>query len=715
MTGLGRFLATVALSLTASAETAINAVCVDSSECKVTGTLTLRAVNDPAITWTQSIKAGLATVTLDDRAREWEIELTANGFWMARTVLQTATPGDQKLTVWRTTRLRGHFRSPGNAELPKIFDISAQSPFGTRGPVIAEGTRIQCPINSDGTWTCTLPAARMDLAFRVKGFTPHYQWDVKLRPGIVKNLGTVALRRGASLVAWLDPETLEQLEAPAHARVTLASMLVPSPVAQQLSKPLGEGTFNERGMVQLAPLPAGTYSLEVIAPGFATATIPHIEMYEGKESTLRHPIRLEPPLSIQVSVKPARDAQDKPWGVRLSREAELSNRFSDAGRGQTDDTGMFTSGGQAPGKYHVVVLDSKGNRFASRSFTVHGAADARLAVDLANLLLHGRVRIGDVAVPATLRFGGNGGAQQVTAKANHGGEFDIVLPRAGEWYVDIREDNAKIRSGKRVTVEADEPIAIDLPDTEIAGWVVGPDGDRVASAQVAIVMASDSLDQQADATGAFRFRGVTPGTTRITARNLKTGEFSRVVEVDVKEDARTEGIQLELDGLRRLRGALFCNGQPVVGAGVTGYGLSGGMARMAQAVSGLEGEFELSFPTTAPTIMLIVASPGRTLQAYTVSQSEDPIRLELAPVGGTIRLSRPDKATRPLLVYDGTDIPMHHLAEWARAHGTSLAGFDFEIPALAPGPYRFCADVGETRTCREGLLARGGSLTLAID
>jgi hypothetical protein len=690
----------------------LTTVCKPAAHCDVDGTLTLRAAEDPTVAIGRPVSDGIAALTAEDRAGVWELELAADGFWMPR---QRLLPHMQTIQVWRATRLAGRFTTLGTAELPASFEIFLHSPFGTGGVTIAEGTRIDCPIAGDGSWACVVPAVPLDLTFRVRGFTPHYQWGVKLQPAATKNVGRVALRRGGSLVAWLDRKTLGQLKTPARARVMRAAMLIPSPIAQKLSQPVAEGTFNDRGMVQLTPLPGGTYSLEVIAPGFATATVPQIVVYEGKESTLRHPVRLDPALSLRFVVDPARDADAKPWRIGVSRAAELTGQNAFVTEGETDDSGSFAVDGQAPGRYRFWLKDSSGNRFAGRSFAVHTEADAFIRVDVGALPLNGRVTMGNHGVSATLEFTSRTRGENIRTTSGASGEFEVVLPRLGEWEVVVREDSEGIRAFRKVTVEAESPIEIELPETELAGWVIGADGTRVPTAEVAVVTEAGLLERNADATGAFRLRGLTPGPTRITARNLKTGEFSRVVAIDLKEDTPTEGVQLELDGLRRLRGSLFCNGQPVIGAGLTGYGLTGGMARMAQAVSGLEGEFELSFPTTAPTIMLIVASPGRTLQAYTVSPADDPIRLELAPAGGTIRLSRPEKATRPLLVYNGTDIPMHHLAEWARAHGTSLAGFDFEVPALAPGPYRFCADVGEARICREGLLARGGALTQAID
>ena len=71
-----------------------------------------------------------------------------------------------------------------------------------------------------------------------------------------------------------------------------------------------------------------------------------------------------------------------------------------------------------------------------------------------------------------------------------------------------------------------------------------------------------------------------------------------------------------------------------------------------------------------------------------------------------------EKAKNPILLYEGTRIPTKHLAEWV---GRSLSGTDFEIPALAPGTYRFCPDTTGDARCVEGTLARGGTLTLTLE
>jgi hypothetical protein len=186
---------------------------------------------------------------------------------------------------------------------------------------------------------------------------------------------------------------------------------------------------------------------------------------------------------------------------------------------------------------------------------------------------------------------------------------------------------------------------------------------------------------RAAADGSFRISGLEPGVVKISAEG-KLGQNSRYVEIALEEGKRTEGVELAIEGFRRLRGTLLSEGKPVAGALMTGYGIDGSMARVTEIRTKSGGEFDLSFQTSVTTtIWLIVAAPGRTLQAWTVSPSDTAVQLDLAPAGGTLRMVWTEKAKNPILLYDGTRIPTKHLTEWA---GRSLSGTEFEIPAPRP-------------------------------
>ena len=696
------------------------AVCRNAESCPVEGTLIVSDPADPAFEVRVPIAGGTAGIA-GSMDRQREITLSAPGYWMPR---QTLAPHDAdasvSLDVWRTTPLRGRFVvAAADGEMPRSFQIVVESPPGKRSAAIARDTRIDCAVQEDGAWSCDVPATTLDVTLRAKTFTPHYKWDVELRPDAPATLGSITLRRGASVVAWLDRDSVAALQEPARARLVPLAMADPSPAGQRLIQPVAEGTFNARGLVQLAPVPPGSYSLEVSAPGFATARVQHVEVFERSESTLRNPIRLEPPVTVAIQLVPPRTPHEAPWRVELFRHEDVTRRFQGAGKGPTDQSGVYTSAGQAPGRYRVTVRDGKDNIYASRELVIHSPADAAQVIELDVIRVNGTVKLGTKPVAAELLFGGRSGAEKIEAEADEEGRFNVALPRAGRWTVDVAAGSENIFSVVEVALDKDEDdVEIALPDTEVSGWVTGPAGERATHGHIDLITPAGVVTRSIDEDGTFRIRGVKPGASTISATDSRTNEHSRSVRLTLIEGKPLENVELVLDPLRDLTGTVFSSGQPIAGARVTAYGLVEGIARQERAVSDVTGTFRLSLPETASKILLIVAAAGRTLQVQAVHAPREPIRIELAPAGGVLRLKLTPGAQRPRIFAGDVDmpVPVTDLLEWARAHGQPPTKDLLELPHMAPGTYRLCAipKARAAEVCRAGTLARGAVLELAL-
>ncbi|HEX6088348.1 MAG TPA: carboxypeptidase-like regulatory domain-containing protein [Thermoanaerobaculia bacterium] len=707
--------------LTAVADPAgvrVTAVCRNAQSCPVEGTLLVRDPADPASEVRVPMTGGTATVTgLTDRPRE--LTLSAPGYWMPR---QTLAPrgGEASYTidVWRTTPLRGRFAvAAADGEMPKTFQLVVETPPGTQSGTIARGTRIDCVVAEDGTWSCDVPATKLDVVVRAKTYTPHYKWDVELKPDAPATLGTLTLRRGASVVAWLDRDSVAALEEPARARLVPRAMADPSPAGQRLLQPVAEATFNARGLVQLAPVPPGSYSLEVSAPGFATARVEHVEVFERSESTVRNPLRLEPPVTIAIQLVPPRAPQESSWHVDLFRQEEATSRFQRAGRGQADASGLFTSTGHAPGHYRVSIRDTDDNIYASRELVVHSPADATHTIELDVVRVRGTVKLGTKPVAAALLFGGRGGAEKIAAEADEEGRFGAALPRAGRWIVDVDAKREHIFSVVEVTLDkGEDDVEIVLPDTEVSGWVVGSAGERVTRGNIDLMTPAGVVSRPLENDGTFRVRGVKPGASTISATDSRTREHSRAMRLTLTEGTPLENVELVVDPLRDVSGTVFSNGQPIAGVRVTAYGIVEGAGRQERTVTDVTGAFRLALPETASQIILVVAGAGRTLQVQSVRAPQEPLRIELAPAGGVLRLKVAPGAQRPRIFAGDVGIPLSDLLEWARANGQQLTRELLEIPHMAPGPYRLCATPqgAAAEVCREGTLARGAVLELTV-
>ena len=209
--------------------------------------------------------------------------------------------------------------------------------------------------------------------------------------------------------------------------------------------------------------------------------------------------------------------------------------------------------------------------------------------------------------------------------------------------------------------------------------------------------------------GVFRFRGIAGGTVHLQARDPRTHDYSKQIEVNVPEDGKVENIELSLESVRTIKGFVRSNGEAVVGARVHGYAVLGGSARQEQATTDLEGGFGFEVPNSVNDVIIVVWSPGRTLETFDVSTNQDSIALELAPRGGTLKLIW--TSGEPLkITFNDQLLPPNDLFAWARSQGAKLDynGVPSEIPNVAPGKYRLCA----AAHCQEGFLSIGGQLTL---
>ncbi|HKS23294.1 MAG TPA: carboxypeptidase-like regulatory domain-containing protein [Thermoanaerobaculia bacterium] len=670
--------------------------CANASDCRVTGTLLLRSGNAVKKV---ALSGGVAEVGSD--VANWQATLDADGFWMPQ---QPFDP-QQPLRVWKTAPLRGRFALAEQDTMPKAVTVSADLPGIT-------GAGFTCPVDAGGAWSCAVPAMTLDLVIRAKTFTPHYLFNAKI-PG---DLGVVTLRHGASVAAWLDSRTAKSLAKPARARLMRMTMAMSPDLGDKLTAPVAEAAFNARGLVQLAPLAPGTYSLEVTAPGFAPAIVDRIDVFANAESKLRNVIKLDPPLPIRFTFDPPRDPAGRSWHVTVDRRSEYTFRSTSVASAVTDAAGRVNVNGQAVGHYTVIVTDSRDNRYVWRELDIRGEQDAEQTIDIPVLRLHGKVTAASEPIPAHLLFGGQSGSERIRVDADNDGTFTVTLPRAGKWRVDVDDAASGIHTAVTTNVdERHDSLQIDLPSTEIRGWVRGTDGKRVAGANVLLSNDDGVITRRSEADGTFRFRGVRAGPATLNAADPRTREYSRFVTITAAEGAHVENIELALQETLTFKGMVTSQGQPLIGARVTGYGFGGGPALQQRAVTGLDGGFELSFPAAASQLSLLVAAPGRALQAFAMPPTDRPVTLEVAASGGTLRLHL-GGASRTWLTSQGALISMPDIIDWTRAHDpTALASETWSVPAMAPGPYRFCIAKrdGAAQVCRDGVLAPGGVLDLA--
>ena len=684
--------------------------CRDEAPCAIGGKANLRSVADRSVTRTTPIANNRATFA-EPAGTDWELSIDAPGFWApAERVTFTSSEPErhQSLRMWRTGRVRATISAK---EAPAAVRLAVTSPpHPGRAPEIPQGTSFDCTSAKPAEWTCEVAAATLDLAVRSDGYAPHYIWDARVSPGETLNLGEVALKRGGALLAWLDPDARKHDET-VHAILRREMLPAESATAVRVSEPVARGTFSAKGVVHLAPIPAGRYVLETRADGYVP-TLSNVEIFEGKESSLRRLIELRPAFTVRLRIDPPLAPGGAPWQVETWRPISHGTGSESAGSGPASQEGLFEAVNQAEGPLRVLVRDSRRNLLASRELTiVSGGGDYTVKLDLATLT--GSVTLGGTKLPgASLLFGGSGGAAKIRAKADEEGRFEVTLPRVGAWLVDVTEPRAAVATSVKVSIpDGAESVRIELPDHEISGWVRDSEGQRLPNATVELFVGSVGVQTRpTDSSGVFRFRGVPPGVAILRATDPRTKEYSAESRVTLSEGGNVENVELNIESLRGIHGFVRSGGVPVPGARLNAYAFLGNTAQQQRVTTDLQGRFSLDIPLASPNVTLIVGIAGRTLHPFTVVPTAEGVVVDVAPAGGELRLRWP-AGTKPIKITfnEGVLLPLPDLLDWARTFGRSPQG-ELGVPNVAPGRYQLCTG----SICTSGTLAVGSSLVLDL-
>ena len=684
--------------------------CRNGESCAVAGKVRLQSVAGGVVEKELDLSAGSVVVDGADVA-EWDVALQAPGFWspVQRIVIPAGQVQERRsVPVWRTGHVRARIRT--NGEAPGAVRVVVTTPPDARySGEIDGGTSFGCT-SSAGPWLCEVPAARLDLAFRTDGYAPEYRWDVSVPAGQMVDVGDVVLKKGASLVAWLDSGTASGLTQPARAILRRESSAEPSATAIRLAQPVAEGVYSKKGVVQLAPLAPGRYVLETRAAGYATSRVP-VEVLSGRESTVRHPIELARSTKIHVRLTPPLAPDGARWAVEMWRQTNIGSGSEPAGKGNASEEGIFVADDQAVGPVRILVKDARGNVLTNREIVIAGGADTEypLAIDLN--AVGGIVKFGATPLAnARLLFGGSGGKEKVRVKADPEGRFSVTLPRRGKWIVDVLEESSEVSATTEVTLdEMDHELEIVLPETELSGWVVDGKGNRFPSAEVLALSEGRPQSRRAAADGTFRFRGLPAGAVRIRATDPRTTAYSTTVSLELPQ-GKLEGVELKVEELRKIAGLVTAAGMPVVGARVHAYAFLGGAAQQERRVTDLEGRFELAIPASSTVVTFVVGAAGRTLHAFRLPADKS-LSLDIAPRGGRLRLRYPQAANPVRVTFNDTAaIPFSDLADWARAQQSPREDGSLLVPDVAAGKYRLCVQ----DRCAEGMLGVGGSLDLDV-
>src|SRR6185436_4006934 len=207
-----------------------------------------------------------------------------------------------------------------------------------------------------------------------------------------------------------------------------------------------------------------------------------------------------------VEVAPVLDLRGRPWHAQVVREEEASGKPSPiVFEGNVETDGNLVVASQSPGRYRIGILDSLGNRLAASEVTLDGPGVPPQRIVVRLVTLEGTLRLGQEPLAASLWFGGRSGAIRVRLESDEEGRFHGILPREGDWSLDVESSQPRLRTRARIDVLANRAgkatADIVLPDTRVFGTVVDTKGKPVPRADVLVMTERLEFLDTADALG----------------------------------------------------------------------------------------------------------------------------------------------------------------------------------------------------------------------
>ncbi|MFL6290295.1 MAG: carboxypeptidase regulatory-like domain-containing protein [Thermoanaerobaculia bacterium] len=549
---------------------------------------------------------------------------------------------------------------------------------------------------------------------------PVYLWGVEVRPQRTTDVGELRLQPGASVAGWIKTDRDELPSAECRAELVAETSGAPGnlQVEERLRRTAQEARPNERGFFQLSGVAPGRYTLKVSQPGFAPRSVPGIEVREGLEAQVLEPVVLARPVTFELALDPGVEPYGQPWRVRLVRRSVPTDPPGETFQARASPEGTCSITNVPAGTYELSVLGDDNSIWHSEFLEV---AAGRLPhmVQIPAVRIEGLVTRGGDPLASTVWLGRGG--RRLRFDSDGEGRFQGLLPEEGTWNASL----TSVEEGWRIslaTVEVKVPegkniarVEIVVPDTTLEGEVVDEAGRPVFAAQVS-AFSSARIDSRVrtDRKGEFAIHGLPAGPVTLSA--TEQDRESGWVQSALAEGAGSPWLRLVVRRLRKARGRVLSPSGGLPGATVLAWPASQPASRVATAMSGPGGDFEMEVPEGESALQLLVLPPGFAFRIATVRlETERPFEIVVEPHGGTLILESPSPSAEPLLVHEGVFVPLQPLRDWARMQGapSSEAG-RLVVPNVAGGAYNLCRGraEGSSAACSAGVLTPLGELVL---
>lgn len=674
---------------------------------------------------------GLRETVLKAPAGEVWVVLDGPDSWSQSRKIQVSAAGSAAvIDLWPGGWLEGSLVAPAGEKPPRDFKARFVPAPGAVGPPAVLQT---CGIEESGAFRCKVPATLLDVRLRAEGFVTHYRWGVAVARGKALALGALRLESGASVVGSVVAEDGSTLTTAAKVLLEPAGLASPvegrDPRAAQLRR---EAPVNDRGFFHFDGVEPGVYAVTASQPLFGAATAT-ARVLPGLEAELVQPLVLTRPETLSLQVQPPHDPWGDPWRALLYKSDRRLQRGERVREDRLELDGFLRLEGLPRGSYLLSVLGPAGVPWALRPIEL-GQEPMPVTVEISAVQVEGRVTLAGEPLAAKIWFGGRFGGVQAELESDEEGRYSGLLPRPGEWKVEIAADEPRVRTSlNKIAVqprpgESVAEVDLELPDTRLVIEVVDEVERPLPGALVSVECiepgrAPGLAQDRADENGRLTLLGLSAGL-HLAQAEVGAGLASAEVSVVLREKTEEPPIRLRVRKLRTLRARVMSGGSPVPGARVLLLPDPTPSPGGSPTLSDARGEVEFRLPPDSRFVLALVQAPGLAFSFGRLPlASQDPLLLPLQAGAGTLRLRAPvpDRATRPvaLLRHSGAEIPLL-VAQMLNpdAISSGVLGEEIVIPNAEPGAYELCsasAGAGKpTGGCVGGLLVPNGTLELAL-
>lgn len=711
------------------------------------GMLRLSAVDQQRAPLTIEILQGRARLPLP-RGSSWRVQVEAPKVWAPEeSVVVSCSPPSQRheLLAWPLGRVAGTARRDGDgaAALTELTLELSSPPFASGKHKLRKATA-SCRVQAGGSFECGVPATSFDLVARAPAAVPHYRWGQVVGPTVTAQLGTLVFKPGASIAGWvkMGSGSLQGDRCRVSAGPVLAAGGGDRRVEERLRKTGVEIVAASNGFFQFAGLAPGTYAVSVRHPGLAEARVFPIEVWPGSETFLNDAIVLHEPLSLELSISPQVDWLGRPWWAEVHRASDFSalavgEQIYD---GPAGSDGLLRIPGQSPGVFKLAVGTQEDPLYVDFPRFVGSADEAKITIEIPMIWVEGKVTSSGEPFPCKVIFGGRFGAVAIAMDADEEGLYSGVLPRAGDWVIDLLSPTGTPITRLKKILRADghrkARMNLEVPELSVSGRVVDEAGNGVEDASVFAQNAFSLAQARSEGSGRYEIKSLPAGRVTLRAEKITSGQHfaSETLIRDLVDFEAEPPADLVLHASKGIRGQVVGIRGPVAGAQVViaPAGLGAGAARLR---TDEQGRFHYAEGGAADRFFAILSPPGYPLTAVELPYTTEEIQIPVPAEGGLLEILLPENASASAASYsqeveqNGLPLPVAALFMWASGHGKPLTvGNVMTIPSLAPGHYRVCIASSplfalrseehesalQGARCREGYLSPAATLQLDL-